>query len=496
MRSSVGSEMRSSVGSEMRSSAGSEMGTRGLSHLTGSWCAGTLAESARHSATRGRLGRSRPARRQRRVDVTLAEMSANRVSGTPWREAVSIAFAAAAPLPAETVALRYAAGRVTAAAVTARMDLPGFATAAMDGYAVAGPGPWDIDGRVMAGGEAWATHLVPGHCVEIMTGAVVPAGADAVIPYEQSIIGEATHRTVSGQVSTRTHIRRAGEDFRLGDPLVPAGRLLTPAVCGLLAQGGADTVAVHRKPRVRLLVTGDEVVPAGVPGTGEVRDVFGPMVTALVAAMGGDVTGHRILRDDPALLTESLLAADAEVIAVSGSSSAGRADHLRPALDKIGARLLVDRVACRPGHPQILASLPGGRWLVGLPGNPFAGLVAAMTLLRPLLRAMTGSAIEHPGQPTRPGPQPGTTGRTDASDPVPGSRGSTLLRLPVIGDVPMTPGVTRLVPVVADGDCVVVVPGARPASLAGAAAADALAVLEYGWTTGTPADLLPLTGLL
>ncbi|WP_203835390.1 molybdopterin molybdotransferase MoeA [Winogradskya humida] len=419
-------------------------------------------------------------------------MSANRVSGTPWREAVSIAFAAAAPLPPETVALRDAAGRVTAAAITARMDLPGFDTAAMDGYAVAGPGPWSVDGRVMAGGEAWAPDLVHGHCVEIMTGAAVPAGADAVIPYEQSIVDGAAHRTVSGQVSTRTHIRRAGEDSRLGDPLVPAGRLLTPAACGLLAQGGADTVPVYRKPRVRLLVTGDEVVPAGVPGAGEVRDVFGPMVTALVAAMGGDVTDHRILRDDPALLAESLLAADAEVIAVSGSSSAGRADHLRPVLDKIGARLLVDQVACRPGHPQVLASLPGGRWLVGLPGNPFAGLVAAMTLLRPLLRAMTGCAIEHAGSPTR----PATTGHADASDPVLGNRGSTLLRLPVIGDVPMTPGVTRLVPVVAEGDRVIVVPGARPASLAGAAAADALAILEYGWTTGAPADLLPLTGLL
>ncbi|GAA2556082.1 molybdopterin-binding protein [Winogradskya consettensis] len=488
----MGAETRSSVGAETGLSVGFERSTRVLSHVVGPPCAGTLVESARHSVARGRLGRSRPARRQRRMDVTLAEMSANHVSGTPWREAVAIAHAAAAPLPAEIVALRDATGRVTAVPVTARMDLPGFDTAAMDGYAVAGPGPWNIDGRVMAGGEAWTTHLVRGHCVEIMTGAAVPAGADAVIPYEQSTVDEAAHLTVSGQVSTRTHIRRAGEDSRLGDPLVPAGRLLTPAVCGLLAQGGADTVPVHRRPRVRLLVTGDEVIAAGVPGTGEVRDVFGPMITALVAAWGGSVTDHRILRDDPALLAESLLAADAEVIAVSGSSSAGRADHLRPVLDKIGARLLVDQVACRPGHPQVLASLPGGRWLVGLPGNPFAGLVAAMTLLRPLLGAMTGSPIEPAGPPTR----PGTISQADASDPAEGRRGSTLLRLPVIGDVPLIPGVTRLVPVVADGDRVIVVPGARPASLAGAAAADALAILEYGWTTGTPADLLPLTGLL
>jgi molybdopterin molybdotransferase len=121
----------------------------------------------------------------------------------------------------------------------------------------------------------------------------------------------------------------------------------------------------------------------------------------------------------------------------------------------------VDQVACRPGHPQLLASLPGGRWLVGLPGNPFAGLVAGVTLLQPLLRGLTGLP------PARP------------------------WRLPVHGEVQPAPGITRLVPVTLGGDCAVVVPGARPASLSGAGLADALAVLEDGWTPGAPADVLP-----
>ncbi|MFI5930737.1 molybdopterin molybdotransferase MoeA [Actinoplanes sp. NPDC051494] len=393
-------------------------------------------------------------------------MSANHTNGIPWREAFAKAATVAAPLPIETVALREAAGRVLAGPVHSRTDLPGFDTAAMDGYAVCGSGPWQVTGRLLAGAPPWAAPLTPGQAVEIMTGAVVPATATAVIPYEEVVVDGST---VSGVAGRRRHIRRAGEDARRGDPLVPAGRRLTPAVCGLLAQGGVDVVPVHAVPRVRLLVTGDEIVPSGVPGAGSVRDVFGPMITALTATAGGSVTDHRIVRDDPRLLAEAIAATDTEIVAVSGSSSAGRADHLRDVLDGAGARMVVDQVACRPGHPQVLAALAGGRWLVGLPGNPFAGLVAAVTLLRPLLSAMSGAL-------------PVTTAAAG------------LLRLPVLGDVRVTSGITRLVPVVTRGDHAMVVPGSRPASLAGAAAADALAVLEDGWVGGAAADLLSLRG--
>jgi molybdopterin molybdotransferase len=213
---------------------------------------------------------------------------------------------------------------------------------------------------------------------------------------------------------------------------------------------------------VRLVVTGDEVIGAGVPVAGQVRDVFGPMVSALARAAGAVVTERLLLRDDPGLLAERLAAPDADVVVVTGSSSAGAADHLHRVLDQAGARRLVDRVACRPGGPQLLAALPDGRWVAGLPGNPFAGLVAAVTVLEPLLYALTGRA----------------------APPVP--------RLPVRGDVTVTGPTTRLVPVRLTGAHAVVVPGSRPASLAGAAGADALAVLEDGWTDGSPADLLLL----
>jgi molybdopterin molybdotransferase len=378
---------------------------------------------------------------------------------TSWRDARRIAFSAASALPPTDVPVPSALDRVLATAVRARADLPGFDTAAMDGYAVAGAGPWQVVGRVLAGGPGWGPQLGPGQAVEIMTGAVVPVGAVAVLPYETADLS-------GGPQDGRSHIRRAGEDARAGDPLVEAGRVVTPAVAGLLAQAGVDEVAVHRRPRVRLVVTGDEVVGSGVPGRGQVRDVFGPMVPGLVAVAGGVVVEHVLLRDDPGLLAGCLRGPGADVVVVTGSSSAGAADHLHGVLDRVGARRLVDRVTCRPGGPQLLAALPGAaevRWVVGLPGNPFAGLVAAVTVLQPLLHALTGRPCLPP-----------------------------LLRLPVHGDVVVTAPITRLVPVRLAGDHAVVVPGSRPASLAGAAAAEALAVLEDGWTDGSPADLVRL----
>ncbi|AGZ42819.1 molybdopterin molybdotransferase MoeA [Actinoplanes friuliensis] len=379
-------------------------------------------------------------------------------SPVPWRTAVKIATGAATPLPPSVVPSSEATGRVLAAPVLARGDLPGFDASAMDGYAVAGRGPWRVLGQVYAGGPVWPAPLGAGEAVEIMTGAVVPAGTVAVLPYETADLNAAGP-------GPKAHIRRAGEDARAGDELLPAGRLVTPAVAGLLAQAGADSVTVHGRPTVRLVVTGDELVTAGVPGPGQVRDVFTPMVSALVAAAGGVVTDAVLIGDEPELLAAALTTADADVVVVTGSSSAGAADHLHGVLNGIGARRLVDQVACRPGRPQLLAELPGTRWVVGLPGNPFAGLVACVTVLGPLLHGLSGRA---------------------APD---------LIRLPVTGDLRPAPGVTRLVPVRLAGDHALVVPGGRPASLRGAALADALAVLEDGWTTGIPADLIPLNGL-
>lgn len=374
----------------------------------------------------------------------------------PWRLAQRTAWSAGAPARTEEVPLADAVGRTLATAVDAKSPLPGADTSAMDGFAVAGPGPWRIVGRVLAGEPPYAA-ITHGTAVEVMTGAVVPSGT-VVVPYEQC---RRDGFVVDAVVGAKDHIRRAGEDARPGEQLLPAGRVVTAAGVGLLAQAGLDSVVVFRSPRVRILVTGDEVAPAGRPAPGQVRDALGPLVDGLVVDAGGVVDGRRYLADDADGLAAQLHPDDdVEVLVVTGSSSRGAADHLRRVLHRDGVRILVDGVACRPGHPQLLAALPGGRWVVGVPGNPFAGLVAGITLLRPLLYGLAG----------RPEPVP--------------------MRLPLIGTAEPIPGVTRLVPVTARADGAVVVPGARSASLRAAAVADALAVVDSDWTPGTPADLV------
>ncbi|WP_426514109.1 molybdopterin molybdotransferase MoeA [Dactylosporangium sp. McL0621] len=376
---------------------------------------------------------------------------------TAWSDAHATAWGAAGPLAPALTAIRCAAGQILAAPIVAATPAPAFDAAAMDGYAVSGPPPWRVAGQVRAGGPQFA-RLFPGSAVEIATGARVPAGCEGVVPYEDCRrVGD----TVAGALAG-AHIRRAGEDAARGDVLVPSGRPVTAAAAGLAAQTGVERVWVHPRPVVDVLVTGDEVVLRGVPGPGQVRDAFEPLLAAVVARAGGELGAYRSVRDDPAALGAALSTSAADVVVVTGSSSAGAADHLRAVLDARASTWHVDGVACRPGHPQALASTPDGRWVAGLPGNPYAGLVAALTLLEPLLSTLAG-------RPRRPLPS-----------------------APVHGTASVHAARSRIVPVATTGDGVRIVPGARSASLRAAATADALAVLDGGWTTGAAAPLLML----
>ncbi|AQT76362.1 hypothetical protein B1K54_05845 [Streptomyces sp. fd1-xmd] len=371
-----------------------------------------------------------------------------------------LAHAAPRPSAARTVPLADAVGLTLAAALRTPQPLPAFDTAAMDGYAVAGTGPWRIRGAVRAG-TVWEGLLGAGECVEISTGARVPAGARAVLPVEAALAG--ADGLVAGPVPPPgRHIRRAGEDAPAGGCLVPAGTRIGPALLGLAASCGHDTLPVRPAPRVRLLVTGDELDHAGPPGPGRVRDALGPALPALVAVLGGESRGVRHVSDRPA---GSLAGAvhgtrDTDVVAVTGSTSAGTTDQLRRLLAEAGARMVVDTVACRPGHPMLLAELPSGRWVVGLPGNPYAALVAAHTLLGPLLAGLCGRAL----------------------DPLP--------HVSVTGCVRPAPGLTRLVPVTWEGTGARITAGHGAAFLRGAAAGDALAALPPDWTQGSPAPVL------
>jgi molybdopterin molybdotransferase len=383
--------------------------------------------------------------------------------GAAWADAVRIATGAGRPLPDEWVPTATARGRVLAADVRAAEPMPAFDTAAMDGYAVRGPGPWHLAGRLLAGAPGQPLPLRPGTAVEIMTGAVVPDGASVVVPYEEAAVSIGL---VHG-AGRKSHIRHRGEDVAAGALLASAGRRVTAALQGLLAQAAIDSVAVRRPARVRLVITGDEIVHAGTPRAGQVRDAIRPLVEAVAARAGALVAEVRHLGDDPRALAEALhLGPDVDVVVVTGSSSAGAADHLRPVLAAVGARVLIDGVACRPGRPQLLAHGPeGGGWVAGLPGNPLAALVACLTILEPLLGGLSGTERR---SPLRLPVGPAASSRAHGTD------------------------ATRLVPVrFADGRAEIVA-GARAGSLRAAAEAEAVAVLEPGWRPGQPAELLPL----
>ncbi|UWP85701.1 molybdopterin molybdotransferase MoeA [Dactylosporangium fulvum] len=375
-----------------------------------------------------------------------------------WDEARALAHSVAEPLAPSLLDPAAAVGTTLARPLLALIDLPSFDRSAMDGYAVRGAPPWMIRGRVGAGQTA-GPPLRPGEAREVATGAPVPEGTDGVLPYEQAIRYEESVTAATIAPAGR-HVRRAGEECRRGEQLAPVGTPVTPQLAALAAAVGNDLLEVHPRPLVGMLVTGDELCSSGLPGPGAVRDAIGPMLPGLIAWAGGQPAGLTRLPDSDSALAAALEAGSGQVLLVSGSSSAGPADHLRPCLKRLGAELLVDGVACRPGHPQSLARLPDGTLVIGLPGNPLAALVAFLTLAVPVLAGLRGEALSVPG--TAHGPR-----------------------------LPRRAGTTTLVPVRVLAGVAEPVTHAGSAMLRGAAGADAIAVVGPG---EGPVRLIALPG--
>ena len=316
-----------------------------------------------------------------------------------WFDARRVAAGLAARLESEDVAVADLDGRVLAADLAARCDLPSFDTSAMDGWAVSGPGPWIVVGDALAGGPLPAV-LEPGTCVRIATGAVVPGGATAVLRWED---GHAHDGRVSGEVVVGRDIRPRGEECRTGDVVAERGTEATPALVGFCAATGHDTVQVVRRPRVRLLLLGDELQASGIPQDGRVRDSLGPQLPGWLRRAGaevvaGDHVGDRV---DDVVAALRAAVAGADLVVTTGGTAAGPRDHVHAAIEAIGGRLVVDRVRVKPGHPMLLAILPGPDGyavpLVGLPGNPHSAVVGLMTLALPVIDAQLG---RRPGEAT------------------------------------------------------------------------------------------------
>jgi molybdopterin molybdotransferase len=307
-------------------------------------------------------------------------------------EALARLFALCAPLPAETIPLAEAAGRVLAEPVTARRDQPPFAASAMDGYALAGPcAAGDllrVVGRAGAG-HGFDGHLNPGEALRIFTGAPVPSGCDRVVIQENTAPGDERVR-VDEPPALGANIRPAGQDFRAGDRL-SAPRRIKPVDLALIAAMNLPELRVARRPRVAIIATGDELVmPGDVPRADQIVASNGFALKAMAEAEGAQARLLPIARDERARLRAVLeLARDADVIVTIGGASVGDADLVAAVAAELGSTLAFHKIAMRPGKPLMAGRLFNGI-LLGLPGNPVSAIVCAHLFLLPLLRALQG----------------------------------------------------------------------------------------------------------
>lgn len=320
-------------------------------------------------------------------------------SVVPFEEARARLAAGVGPVGRRVaVPVGQCAGRVLAGPVRAREDAPAGDRSRMDGYAVStadlGPDGGAVR-RVQGQALANASGLAPleaGACFEVATGALLPPGADAVVPVEDTQPGPEPGTVRFGDPPTPgAHVSARGSDYRAGDPLVPAGVLVTPARAAAIAAAGAAEVEAFDRPRVLVVPTGDEIVTSAGPlPPGHVRDSNSVGLAALVASRGGVAERHAPVADDPAALEAALAEASAFDAAVfTGGTSAGVKDHLAAVLGRAGS-VSFHGVAIRPGKP-VLFGHAGDVPVLGLPGNPTSCMLGAHLFLAPLVDRLTGT---------------------------------------------------------------------------------------------------------
>jgi molybdopterin molybdotransferase len=328
-----------------------------------------------------------------------------------FEQAQRTILAACRRLPAESLATTQAFGRVLAEDIASPEDLPSFDNSAMDGFALAcggvpiAPGrEFEVTGAVAAGD---APRAYPNGAVEIMTGAPVPAGFDAILPVELAEIlardadGRPTRIRTLAEVVPGVHIRRRGQDVAQGQALLPAGTRIDAVSRMVLAALGIADVGVFARVRVALLSTGRELVddPRSVLAPGQIRNSNGPFLADRLAGLGAEVCLRETLPDEGApflAAVQRALEARADIVISTGAVSMGRYDFVPDALRELGAEIVFHKVAIRPGKPLLFARLPSDELFFGLPGNPVSSAVGLRFFVQPALRAMQGLPAETP----------------------------------------------------------------------------------------------------
>ncbi len=321
----------------------------------------------------------------------------------PVAHALAAILDGAAALPEETVALDEAFHRTLARDIAAKRTQPPEAMSAMDGYAVRAADAATVGARLkvigeVAAGRPFDRALGAGEAARIFTGGVVPAGADAVVIQEDTVV-EGNSISVTEAAAKGRHIRPAGIDFREGDVLLSAGSRLTDRDLSLAASMNFPELPVRRRPKVALLATGDELVmPGNLPGPGQIVYSNGYALRALARAEGADVVDLGVAADTLAATTAGIRRArdsGADILITTGGASVGDHDLVLKGLEAEGVKIAFWKIAMRPGKPMMHGRL-GGMRVIGVPGNPVSSYVCTLLFVVPLIRALAGSkAIHH-----------------------------------------------------------------------------------------------------
>ncbi|MFZ9607313.1 MAG: molybdopterin molybdotransferase MoeA [Vulcanococcus sp.] len=320
--------------------------------------------------------------------------------GLPLEQARAQILEALQPLGlSESVPLAQALGRTTARAVLASAAVPGFRASIMDGYAIAGgelpqPGArWRLVG-VSAAGAPFTAALAEGEAVRILTGAVVPDGSERVLPQELMAV-DGDQLELLQACGANPWIRHPEEEAAPAQELVAAGQRLGVAELGRLASCGVQQLVVMRRPRIGLLISGDELLPPGQErGPGQIWESNSALLSALLQRLGFAVAQQRVVVDQPEPLRAALqeLAAACDVVVSTGGVSAGDSDWIRPLVEELGA-VRFWKLFLKPGRPFAWGEVAGVPFF-GLPGNPVAAAITALQLLWPALQRLEGAEIE------------------------------------------------------------------------------------------------------
>ena len=317
-----------------------------------------------------------------------------------WQEARDVALQSAPIRPTHDISLHDACGRVLANDIAALADLPPFHASRIDGWAVSGPGPWLIVGDSRAGMISSAP-LHAGECIHIATGAALPTGTTACLKDEESIhddervsatFGAADLLDDNGALPSGHDIRPAGYEARIGEVLITRGTRLTPALIGVIAGAGHDTVSVCEQVTVDILIFGDELLDDGPSRDGKVRDSLGPQLPHWINTLGARVLNVTRVQDTLEAHVTAISQSRADLIITTGGTAAGPVDHLHQAIIDCDGELLIDAVLVRPGYHQLFAALPQ-RHLIGLPGNPQSAVIGLLSLADAFMRGSYGQPL-------------------------------------------------------------------------------------------------------